>query len=163
MWCSLPLLTTPGNSCARMLSSCVSNQTWRAALMVVYCRLLVWCTAAADGTVTDGGLTAVCGPYSGHVQQLLQQGGVSCKVLGSWHDYNSAMVVKLLWSSIFWLLSAGLDGATVSQAYACALAAGGINCCGYGWQCGWVPLMTADDAGPCQEGRRGSVAFVGCA
>lgn len=60
----------------------------------------------------------VYGPHSSHVVQLLQHGGVSCKQLGSWAEYRSAMVVKLLWSCIFWLLSAGLGGATVSGAAA---------------------------------------------
>jgi hypothetical protein len=52
------------------------------------------------------------------VVQLLQHGGVSCKQLSSWQEYDSAMVVKLLWSCIFWLLSAGLGGATVRAAAA---------------------------------------------
>lgn len=71
--------------------------------------------ATEDGAVTDGGRTAVHGPMSQHVQQLLQQGGVSCKVLDSWEEYSSAMVVKLLWSSIFWLLSAALGGIPVGS------------------------------------------------
>jgi hypothetical protein len=53
------------------------------------------------------------------VAQLLQRGGVSCKQLRSWQEFRSAMVVKLLWSCIFWLLSAGLGGATVSVDLLC--------------------------------------------
>lgn len=72
-------------------------------------------TATAEGIVTDGGRTAVYGPLSAHVQQLLQHGGVRCRIIDSWEQFGATMVVKLLWSSTFWLLSAGLDGINVSN------------------------------------------------
>lgn len=78
-------------------------------------QVLLYMSATEDGEVTDGGRIVVYGPHSSHVVQLLQHGGVSCKQLGSWAEYRSAMVVKLLWSCIFWLLSAGLGGATVGS------------------------------------------------
>ncbi|KAF6264062.1 hypothetical protein COO60DRAFT_269918 [Scenedesmus sp. NREL 46B-D3] len=78
-------------------------------------QVLLYMSATEDGKVTDGGRTVVCGSQSSHVVQLLQHGGVSCKQLGSWQEYHRAMVVKLLWSCIFWLLSAGLGGATVGN------------------------------------------------
>eukprot|EP00879_Flechtneria_rotunda_P018830 GHRR01019764.1.p1 GENE.GHRR01019764.1~~GHRR01019764.1.p1 ORF type:complete len:257 (+),score=103.73 GHRR01019764.1:252-1022(+) len=55
----------------------------------------------------------LCGHWGPHVARLLQQGGVQCRVLDSWQLYKSEMVVKLLWSSIFWLLSAAHGGMQV--------------------------------------------------
>jgi hypothetical protein len=72
--------------------------------------------AMADGTVTDGGRSRACGPLADHAAAVLQAGGVSCKALSRREEYHQAMAVKLLWSSIFWLVSAGLGGVTVSNA-----------------------------------------------
>jgi hypothetical protein len=65
--------------------------------------------------VSDGLRTAVCGPWAAHVASTLRANGVRCAVVDDWQQFQQAMLVKLLWSCIFWLLSAGLGGKPVSR------------------------------------------------
>jgi len=64
--------------------------------------------------VTDGLRTAVCGPWARHVAHTLTANDVRCTVIEDWQEFRQLMLVKLLWSCIFWLLSAGLGGKPVS-------------------------------------------------
>ena len=45
--------------------------------------------------------------------QLLESGGVHAAAIDDWATFCDLTVEKLLWSSIFWLLSAGLGGKPV--------------------------------------------------
>eukprot|EP00878_Enallax_costatus_P015307 GHUV01016030.1.p1 GENE.GHUV01016030.1~~GHUV01016030.1.p1 ORF type:complete len:201 (+),score=67.72 GHUV01016030.1:139-741(+) len=99
-------------------TAAITHITWQVSANVSSrcpCCVSLLTTATAEGCVTDGARTAVYGPLSTHVQQLLQQGGVRCRIIDSWEEYCAAMVVKLLWSCIFWLLSAGLGGISVGN------------------------------------------------
>jgi hypothetical protein len=96
--------------------------------------LLLLSAATEDGKVTDGLRTAVCGPLSQHVADTLQANGVTCAVVADWACFHQLMLVKLLWSCIFWLLSAGLGGKTVSG---CVSVWCGVGWCGVVW-CGVV-------------------------
>jgi hypothetical protein len=69
--------------------------------------------ANEDGKVADGLRTTVCGPHAQHVSDTLSSNGVRCAVLQNWDQFQQQMLNKLLWSSIFWLLSAGLGGMPV--------------------------------------------------
>jgi hypothetical protein len=97
--------------------------------------------------VSDGLRTAVCGPWAAHVASTLRANGVRCAVMDDWQQFQQAMLVKLLWSCVFWLLSAGLGGKPVSRAgegggrggtpgegggrsgRACKNVRGGVWCC----------------------------------
>ena len=71
--------------------------------------------ADANGTVTDGGQSAVWGPWAEHVAELFQEAGVQCQVLQSRALYQDRMIEKLLWSCIFWMMSAALKGMQVRR------------------------------------------------
>jgi hypothetical protein len=47
------------------------------------------------------------------VTQVLQAGGVRSAVVADWEKFCGLVVEKLLWSSIFWLLSAALGAEPV--------------------------------------------------
>lgn len=55
----------------------------------------------------------MCGRWAQHVSCTLTARGVRCAVLDDWAEFHQQMLVKLLWSSIFWLLSAGLGAKPV--------------------------------------------------
>ena len=77
------------------------------------------CTAAAkpDGSVVDGGRTVVHGGrWAAHVAAVLAAGGVRCRVEADWGAFQDAAAAKLVWSCIFWVLSAALGSATVRMA-----------------------------------------------
>jgi hypothetical protein len=48
------------------------------------------------------------------VSQVLKAGGVRSAVVADWNEFRGLLVEKLLWSSIFWLLSAALGAKPVS-------------------------------------------------
>ena len=48
--------------------------------------------------------------------EILESGGVRAAVIDDWTDFSNRTVEKLLWSSIFWLLSAALGGKPVRTA-----------------------------------------------
>jgi hypothetical protein len=109
--------------------------------------LLLLAVATEYGKVTDGLRTAVCGPLSQHVADTLQANGVTCAVVDDWDQFHQLMLVKLLWSCIFWLLSAGLGGATVS---ACAFVFWGKG--GVGWRTKGGGGLQASCCGPASSG-----------
>ena len=51
--------------------------------------------------------------WAGIVAQIMQSGGLECNHISSHEDFVEAMWEKLLWSSIFWLLSDALGGLPV--------------------------------------------------
>ncbi|KAI7840115.1 hypothetical protein COHA_006156 [Chlorella ohadii] len=73
---------------------------------------LLYLSAAADGSYTDGRQTVVCGRWAGSVAALLHRGCVQCRVVER-GEFQALMIEKLLWASIYWLLSAGLNGLPV--------------------------------------------------
>ncbi|GLC35779.1 hypothetical protein PLESTB_000493400 [Pleodorina starrii] len=74
----------------------------------------VYMAAAPDGTATDGLRTVACGRWADHVASTLARGAVSCAVVGDGVMYR-ALAEKMLWASIFWLLSTALGGAKVGD------------------------------------------------
>ena len=59
--------------------------------------------------------------WAGIVAQIMQSGGLECTTVSSREDFFETMWVKLLWSSIFWLLSDALGGlpvGTIAQKHA---------------------------------------------
>jgi hypothetical protein len=71
-------------------------------------------TATEEGRVTDGKLSLAYGPWAEHAAATLRAGGVTCGVTDSWKEFRLKMVTKLLWSCLFWMMSAGLGGKPVS-------------------------------------------------
>lgn len=67
--------------------------------------------------MVDGHRTVVTGAWAGHVQEVLQAGGVACATVGP-REYAQHMVGKLLWASVFWMMSAAQGGAKVGVAVA---------------------------------------------
>lgn len=55
-----------------------------------------------------------CGPSARAVCALLAHGGVACRQVDR-ETYERLLVTKLLWASVFWLLSAALGGATAGK------------------------------------------------
>lgn len=51
--------------------------------------------------------------WSNHVVDTLTSGGVTCRAVSP-RDVHVAAVQKLLWSCIFWMMSAALGGKQVS-------------------------------------------------
>eukprot|EP00892_Ulva_mutabilis_P007241 jgi/Ulvmu1/488/UM001_0496.1 len=83
--------------------------------------LIYFAVAKLGEAPTDGktrtnpaGLTAVCGEHAGAVQELLQSGGLSCKVLDS-PEYTKCMLEKLIWISAFMLIGVRNGGCTVGE------------------------------------------------
>ncbi|KAL4421075.1 hypothetical protein ABPG77_001370 [Micractinium sp. CCAP 211/92] len=73
---------------------------------------LLYFSADSEGGIVDSGRTVVTGRWANELAQVLQAGGVACRpVQGG--EYLALMVEKLLWASIYWLLSAGLGGLPV--------------------------------------------------
>jgi hypothetical protein len=58
--------------------------------------------------------TCVCCRWADVVVEIMQNGGLNCRAVSSHESFLESMVEKLLWSSIFWLLSDALGpGLTV--------------------------------------------------
>jgi len=97
-------------------------------------QVLLYMAAHADGGVTDGGLTLVHGgAWAAHAARALAAGGVRCRVEADWLEFQRAMVVKLLWASIFWMMSAALGAETVGMlGWLCVCGGGQLGgcCCG---------------------------------
>lgn len=79
---------------------------------------LMYLSALEDGTFTDGKRTVVTGRWAAAVCGLFNQGALTCHEV-SGQEYLPLMVEKLLWSSIFWLLSDGLGGKSVGDLATC--------------------------------------------
>lgn len=77
-------------------------------------QVLLYMSASDAGEVRDGKQTVVSGRHAAIICATLQEGGLHCREVG-WPDYQSRMVVKLLWASVFWALSAALGGLPVGQ------------------------------------------------
>jgi hypothetical protein len=74
--------------------------------------------AASDrGEVVDGLRSAATGQHADHVAAVLAAGGVRCQVLGT-QAYRAQLVEKLLWASVFWLMSSALGGKQVRSHHA---------------------------------------------
>lgn len=87
-------------------------------------------TAHADGSVTDGGLTLVHGGrWAAAAAETLAAAGVAARVEPEWLEFQRAVAVKLLWASIFWLMSDALGGATVSACGRVQPVFKRTNCC----------------------------------
>ncbi|GAQ90061.1 hypothetical protein KFL_005940060 [Klebsormidium nitens] len=65
--------------------------------------------------VDGGGKTTAWGRWATTVVEILESGGVRAAVIDDWATFSGLTVEKLLWSSIFWLLSAGLAGKPVGR------------------------------------------------
>eukprot|EP00877_Chromochloris_zofingiensis_P010151 jgi/Chrzof1/538/Cz01g19140.t1 len=89
-----------------MLMSC------QHALADCCCSIIVYCTVADDGSVVDGKRTVVHGAWTRHVQQALQAGGITCNIADS-QSFQQQMIIKLLWSTLFWMMCAALGNVTV--------------------------------------------------
>lgn len=55
--------------------------------------------------------------WASTVVEMLESGGVRAAVIDDWATFCDLTVEKLLWSCIFWLLSAGLGGKPVRTCY----------------------------------------------
>ncbi|KIY95098.1 hypothetical protein MNEG_12864 [Monoraphidium neglectum] len=78
-------------------------------------QVLLYMAADASGAVTDGRKTlAHGGRWAEHAAAALAGGGVACRVEAGWREFQEAVAAKLLWSSIFWVMSAAL-GETVGE------------------------------------------------
>jgi hypothetical protein len=75
---------------------------------------LLYLAASPQGGITDGRRTVVCGPHAAPLAALLHSGGVGCRIVQR-EEYLALMLCKLLWSCIYWLLSAGLGGVPVGS------------------------------------------------
>lgn len=73
---------------------------------------LLYLAASPQGEITDGRLTVACGPHAEPLAALLRGGGVACRAVQR-DEFLALMLCKLLWSCIYWLLSAGLGGVPV--------------------------------------------------
>ncbi|KAL4422496.1 hypothetical protein ABPG75_008693 [Micractinium tetrahymenae] len=75
---------------------------------------LLYFSAGGDGSVVDSRRTIVTGRWAGALSEVLQAGGVACRPVER-SEFLALMVEKLLWASIYWLLSAGLGGLPVGR------------------------------------------------
>lgn len=73
-------------------------------------------SATGCGEITDGGCTVVTGVWGSHVQTVLHGGGLSCEVVAP-QEYQLRMLEKLMWASVFWVMSAALGGAKVGRGF----------------------------------------------
>ncbi|KAG2442911.1 hypothetical protein HXX76_002987 [Chlamydomonas incerta] len=74
----------------------------------------LYMAAGPDGTATDGLRTVASGRWAQHVSHTLSRGGVRCRAVGG-ADMYGAVVEKLLWASVFWMMSAALGGMNVGD------------------------------------------------
>jgi hypothetical protein len=115
------------------------------------------CAATAQGRVTDGKLSLAYGPWAEHAAAALRAGGVTCGVTHSWEEFSIKMVTKLLWSCLFWMMSAALGGKPVSGWASC------IYCCGYSLFDGamyvsWAAIDAAHSC--CDDEKRGAAGAM---
>ncbi|KAK3267091.1 hypothetical protein CYMTET_24328 [Cymbomonas tetramitiformis] len=80
---------------------------------------LIYFAAALDESsgnvrVTDGGQTTVTGKYAKHFAKLLGSRGIACSVQPG-DVFTQSMLEKLLWSTIFWMVCAGMENLTVGE------------------------------------------------
>lgn len=78
-------------------------------------QVLLYMSATDEGTLTDGGQTAVTGKWAPEVQHFLLGSGVRCGVLDR-GAYTARMLEKLLWSSVLWLVCHVHGGVSVGEA-----------------------------------------------
>ncbi|KAH7421114.1 hypothetical protein KP509_13G041000 [Ceratopteris richardii] len=66
--------------------------------------------------IQNGGRNSCAwGRWGDAMSQIMQNGGLGCSVLRSHEEFLEVMIEKLLWSSIFWLLSDALGGLCVGE------------------------------------------------
>ncbi|PNW84988.1 hypothetical protein CHLRE_03g167050v5 [Chlamydomonas reinhardtii] len=74
----------------------------------------LYMAAGPDGTAKDGLRTVASGRWAQHVSRTLSRGAVRCRAVGG-ADMYGAVVEKLLWACVFWMMSAALGGMNVGD------------------------------------------------
>ncbi|KAG2443026.1 hypothetical protein HYH02_009441 [Chlamydomonas schloesseri] len=74
----------------------------------------LYMAAGPDGTAKDGLRTVASGRWAHHVSRTLARGGVRCRAVRG-ADMYVAVVEKLLWACVFWMLSSALGGMKVGD------------------------------------------------